>query len=109
MMLDASNDLGERLRSPEFLSFAVARTGLDMARVDRLIYQYTAEVAAGAEMLAGMDLTGKRILEVGAGIGVLSIALAHRGCQIHRAGTRCERLRRQRPGRCRRTHLAWRR
>jgi len=82
MMLDASNDLGERLRSPEFLSFAVARTGLDMARVDRLIYQYTAEVAAGAEMLAGMDLTGKRILEVGAGIGVLSIALAHRGCQI---------------------------
>ena len=64
------------------MSFAAARTGLDRDRVARTIHQYTAEVAAGARILAGMDLNGKRILEVGAGISVLSICLARRGCQI---------------------------
>jgi 2-polyprenyl-3-methyl-5-hydroxy-6-metoxy-1,4-benzoquinol methylase len=82
VMHDAWNELDEPLKSPEFLSFAAARSGLDQARVARVIYQYTAEVAAGARTVAGIDLNGKRILEVGAGIGVLSICLARQGYRI---------------------------
>jgi 2-polyprenyl-3-methyl-5-hydroxy-6-metoxy-1,4-benzoquinol methylase len=79
---NAWNELDEPLRSSEFLSFAAARTGINRAQIDRIIRQYTAEVAAGAKMIAGIDLDGKRILEVGAGISVLSICLGRRGYQI---------------------------
>lgn len=82
MTHDAWNELDEPLRSPEFLSYAAARTGLDRDRVARIIHQYTAEVATGSRILAGMALKGQRILEVGAGISLLSICLARRGCQI---------------------------
>lgn len=82
MTRDAWDELDEPLKSPEFLSFAAARTGVDRARIDRIIHQYIAEVAAGTKMIAGIDLNGKRILEVGAGISVLSICLARRGYQI---------------------------
>jgi 2-polyprenyl-3-methyl-5-hydroxy-6-metoxy-1,4-benzoquinol methylase len=81
-MLSSAKKLGERLRSPEFLTFASAKSGMDYDRLRQLVAQYTAEVASGLSVLAGAELAGKRILEVGAGIGVLSIALAQGGHNI---------------------------
>jgi 2-polyprenyl-3-methyl-5-hydroxy-6-metoxy-1,4-benzoquinol methylase len=81
-MSSSAKKLGERLRSPEFLTFASAKSGIDYDRLSLLVSQYTAEIASGFNVLAGAELTGKRILEVGAGIGVLSIALAQDGHNI---------------------------
>jgi 2-polyprenyl-3-methyl-5-hydroxy-6-metoxy-1,4-benzoquinol methylase len=81
-MSSSAKKLGERLRSPEFLTFASAKAGIDYDRLSLLVSQYTAEVASGFSVLAGAELAGKRILEVGAGIGVLSIALAQDGHNI---------------------------
>lgn len=77
-----SEDLTRRLKSEDFLSFAVTTTGLGRSEIAGILADYTAEVATGAQALAGVDLTGKRVLEVGAGIGLLSISLAKAGCLI---------------------------
>jgi SAM-dependent methyltransferase len=81
-MPSSAKEIGERLRSPEFLTFASAKSGIDYDRLSLLVSQYTAEVASGFNVLAGAELAGKRILEVGAGIGVLSIILAKDGHNI---------------------------
>ena len=81
-MPSSAKEIGERLRSSEFLTFASAKSGIDYDRLSLLVSQYTAEVASGFNVLAGAELAGKRILEVGAGIGVLSIILAKDGHNI---------------------------
>jgi SAM-dependent methyltransferase len=81
-MSSSAKEIGERLRSSEFLTFASAKSGIDYDRLSLLVSQYTAEVASGFNVLAGAELAGKRILEVGAGIGVLSIILAKDGHNI---------------------------
>ena len=63
---------------PEFVAFA-CREG----RVDKeWIATSRGEVAEGLSVLSGHDLSGKRILEVGAGAGLLSILLHRQGYDV---------------------------
>lgn len=82
MNTERLEELSRGIASPEFLSFVAARTGLDEARVELLLPAYSAEAAVGARMLSGLDITGKRILEVGAGVTLLSLNLASRDLRI---------------------------
>lgn len=40
------------------------------------------EAAVGLSLLEGIDLTGKRVLEVGAGIGIVSLVLHRQGIEV---------------------------
>jgi 2-polyprenyl-3-methyl-5-hydroxy-6-metoxy-1,4-benzoquinol methylase len=79
---DAAKDLSVRLKSSDFLSFAVSKSGLDPSRVANIVEDYTAEVAIGLDVLSGVDLAGRRCLEIGAGIGLLSICLTRAGFDV---------------------------
>jgi 2-polyprenyl-3-methyl-5-hydroxy-6-metoxy-1,4-benzoquinol methylase len=67
-----------QLDEPEFVRFC-----LQTAKVDQLwLDTVRSEIKTGLELIGGQDLRGKRILEVGAGTGLLSILLARRGYDI---------------------------
>lgn len=77
-----ADDLERRLKAEDFLTFAASNTGLSAREIATIIRDYTAEVATGAATLAGVDFADKRVLEVGAGIGLLSISLTNSGYAI---------------------------
>ncbi len=79
---DAIEGLRQQLSSEAFLSFAASECGLLPERIAQIVADYTAEVAMGARVLDGIPLAGRRILEVGAGLGLLSILLKRSGCAI---------------------------
>lgn len=78
---EAVADLERRLMSPEFFAFA-EKTGVKRERIVSLLTDYVAEVGIGLKTLEGIDFRGKRLLEVGAGLGLLSITLQQAGCDI---------------------------
>ncbi len=55
---------------------------LPQEEIARRIGTYTAEIATGLALLEGLEFTGKRILEVGAGLGLLSIHLKQQGFDV---------------------------
>ncbi|MBV9509027.1 MAG: class I SAM-dependent methyltransferase [Caulobacteraceae bacterium] len=74
-------DLEQRLTSSEFLAFA-ATTGVQRARIASLLADYLGELRIGLSTLRSLDFGGRRILEVGAGLGLLSVTLQRAGCDI---------------------------
>jgi 2-polyprenyl-3-methyl-5-hydroxy-6-metoxy-1,4-benzoquinol methylase len=63
------------------LAFAEA-TGVSRDRIVSLLSDYIAEVGIGISTLQGVDVHGKRLLEIGSGLGLLSITLQQAGCDI---------------------------
>jgi 2-polyprenyl-3-methyl-5-hydroxy-6-metoxy-1,4-benzoquinol methylase len=63
---------------PRFVSFCLQQAGVDRLWLDTV----RSEIATGLELIGGYDLRGKRILEVGAGSGLLSTLLARHGYNI---------------------------
>ena len=65
-----------------FIAFAAIRSGLPEPRVERVVKTCVAEVAVGLALVDGFLAPGRRILEVGAGIGLLAYILKRRGLDI---------------------------
>jgi SAM-dependent methyltransferase len=65
-----------------FVAFAIARSGLPTARVRQVVETCAAEVEVGLRLLEGQLRPGVRILEIGAGIGLLAFELRRRGYEI---------------------------
>lgn len=66
----------------QFVEFAVKRTGIPAQRVSHIVETCAAEVAVGEDLIAKSLTPAMRILEVGAGIGLLSHRLKLRGLNI---------------------------
>ena len=66
------------VEDPGFIDFCTreALVGRELIDIGR------GEIAIGLDILLGHELAGKRILEVGAGIGLLSIFLRRRGYDV---------------------------
>ncbi|MEJ1931457.1 class I SAM-dependent methyltransferase [Nostoc sp. NIES-2111] len=65
----------------QFVAYAADRTGIDPTRISLVVETCAAEVPVGLALLENRPLTG-RVLEVGAGIGLLAMELAARGVDI---------------------------
>lgn len=61
-----------QFQSDDVIKFASSDSGVEYGRAERLLSNYAAEARYAASILRGIDLQGMRILEVGAGIGVLT-------------------------------------
>ena len=70
------------LTSPQCIQFCVERTGVPRPRVQQVLVDYAGEVVFGAAVLSPIPLTGKRVLEVGAGLGLLGVWLRRQGVAI---------------------------
>jgi 2-polyprenyl-3-methyl-5-hydroxy-6-metoxy-1,4-benzoquinol methylase len=70
------------LRSPQFAAFCASRSGLPAVDVERRLDDYAGEVVVGVDLLQGVLRPGQRVLEVGAGLGLLSIWLARQGVRL---------------------------
>jgi 2-polyprenyl-3-methyl-5-hydroxy-6-metoxy-1,4-benzoquinol methylase len=75
--IDLKSYLAE-LDDPRFVGFCLKQAGVDRLWLDTV----RSEIETGLELIGGQDLRGKRILEVGAGTGLLSILLARHGYDI---------------------------
>jgi 2-polyprenyl-3-methyl-5-hydroxy-6-metoxy-1,4-benzoquinol methylase len=69
------SSIESKLLSDSFLNKACILTGLSLKTLDSIIRTSLAEAKWGLEILSNYDLSGKRILEVGSGIGILSTCL----------------------------------
>lgn len=65
-----------------FAEFAINDTGLHPARVKEVIDTAAAEVLVGASLIEGLLAPGRRILDVGAGVGLLALDLHVRGYDV---------------------------
>src|SRR5215469_95315 len=66
------------LDHPQFVDFCLRQAGVDRLWLDTV----RSEIATGLELIRRQDLRGKRILEVGAGTGLLTILMARHGYDI---------------------------
>ena len=68
--------------APECLDACIARTGADRDDIAERIRQYSGEVPITLALLEGIPLDGRRILDVGAGIGLTSLFLRREGFDV---------------------------
>lgn len=73
---------GDPAWKQEFIAFAATHSGLSAARVAGVVEACIAEVSVGLELIEDDLARGGRILEVGAGIGLLATVLKQRGFDI---------------------------
>jgi SAM-dependent methyltransferase len=66
------------IENPDFIDFCRREAAVERDWIDAL----KSEIAIGLDILRGHELIGKRILEVGAGAGLLSILLRRRGYDV---------------------------
>ena len=71
-----------QLTSPAFVEHLTRRSGIPEADVRRRLSDYAGEVGVGVELLRGFLAPGQRILEVGAGVGLLSVWLIRQGRSV---------------------------
>jgi len=70
------------LDDENFLRACSARLSRPTSEIVSRIQTSLSEAAVGLSLLEGIDLAGKRILEVGAGIGIVSLILHRRGVEV---------------------------
>ena len=70
------------ITSASCIEFCAARADIPPDRVRRRLVDYVGEVAVGAALLSPLSLAGRRVLEVGAGLGLLGIWLRRRGVSV---------------------------
>ena len=70
------------LISTPFVERLSERSGIPEADVRRRLTDYAGEVPVGIELLDGFLIPGQRILEVGAGVGLLSVWLIRQGFSV---------------------------
>jgi 2-polyprenyl-3-methyl-5-hydroxy-6-metoxy-1,4-benzoquinol methylase len=68
--------------SSDFLEFCVRHTGLAAESIHGRVRDYVGEVEIGARLMNGIPLAGRRVLEVGAGLGLLGAWLKTRGAAV---------------------------
>lgn len=78
----AQQDLLARAADPAFISRAADETGIAPARIASLMADYVGEARRALDILDGVPLAGQRVLEVGAGIGILGAALRCAGINV---------------------------
>lgn len=71
-----------QLTSPQFVQYLAQRTGIPEPAVRWRLVNYAGEVVVGVELLEGFLGPGQRILEVGAGAGLLSVWLINQGASV---------------------------
>ena len=62
----------KQLQSETFISFLQNRIAYPVSDIRQEYYNYIEQAAFGVQLLSRFDLTGKRILEVGSGAGILT-------------------------------------
>lgn len=72
----------QEIAADDFHERCALANDLPQEEVARRISIYTGEITTGLTLLDDMDLSGKRILEVGAGLGLLSIHLKQQGYDV---------------------------
>jgi len=82
MMDTALTSLLQEISTNAFQQRCASANKLSLEDVARRIDIYTGEIATGLALLDGLELHGKRILEVGAGLGLLSIHLKQQGFDV---------------------------
>lgn len=75
-------DYLEKLRQPELVEFANSRSGVERRRAQLTIRDYIGEVPIGLDLVTRVPILGRRVLEVGAGIGALSVFLHRIGVDV---------------------------
>ena len=75
-------DLREKAMDPQFLSLCAGRLGRPEDEIRRRIVTAWSEAQVAFSLLGDIDLSGKRVLEVGAGIGFVSVLLQQQGVEI---------------------------
>ncbi len=70
------------LDDDDFLRACSARLSRPVPEILSRIHTSLSEAAVGLSLLKGIDLTGKRVLEIGAGIGIVSLILHRRGVEV---------------------------
>lgn len=76
------SDYIAELTSTAFVRHLTQRSGIPEADVRRRLTDYAGEVVVGVELLDGFLIPGQRILEVGAGMGLLSVWLIRQGATV---------------------------
>ena len=71
-----------QLTSMAFVRHLSQRTGIAQGDVERRLADYAGEVVVGVELLRGFLAPGQRVLEVGAGLGLLSVWLIRQGASV---------------------------
>jgi 2-polyprenyl-3-methyl-5-hydroxy-6-metoxy-1,4-benzoquinol methylase len=70
------------LTSDDCIAFCAGRSGIPLESVRRRLVDYANEVRVGARMLDAVKLEGARLLEVGAGLGLLAVWLKRQGASV---------------------------
>jgi 2-polyprenyl-3-methyl-5-hydroxy-6-metoxy-1,4-benzoquinol methylase len=76
------DDLRRVLESDRFLNECSRKVSRPRSEIEVRIQTSLSEAAVGIKLLDGIDLVGKRVLEVGAGIGIVSLALHRIGIEV---------------------------
>jgi len=75
-------EIRSTLESSSFLHSCSERLSHSIVEIESRIQTSLSEAAVGLALLEGIDLAGKRVLEVGAGIGIVSLILHRRGVEV---------------------------
>lgn len=81
-MNPAQEALFARASDPAFVAAAATSTGVPEARIASLMADYLGEARRALTILSAESLAGLRVLEVGAGIGILGAALRCEGVDV---------------------------
>jgi len=79
---DALEQYVRDLTSPECIAFCARRSGLSEDAIRRRLTDYAGEVLVGVRLLESISLAGRRVLEIGAGLGLLAVWLKRQGVSI---------------------------
>jgi 2-polyprenyl-3-methyl-5-hydroxy-6-metoxy-1,4-benzoquinol methylase len=79
---DSIGDIRRVLESSVFLDECSRRLSRSRAEIENRIQTALNEALVGLQLLEGIELKGKRLLEVGAGIGIVSLALHRMGVAV---------------------------
>jgi len=79
---EAIADLRKALQDSRFLDACSQRLARPRPEIEGRIQTALSEAAVGLQLLEGINLAGKRVLEVGAGIGIVSLALHRSGIEV---------------------------